>query len=448
MSSRNYKQLYIDNSFKKSNTQRTYVVNKLKKNNNRIQNLKQRINLLFNTPETYLKLPEESSFNFRIGQVLKIPKFHKLHSESNKNLSRSQCYLMKEQQRKMTRLKSNLSLNIISPRPSRSCSRVTSANLNIIMNINDSTPFPEDKRRKKSVLYQPIYTNVMTDINNLFNQSRNRIAKNKIQHLDNSNALFNNLPKLMKPYIKIPLRRQEKALKNSEKYNEMINNIENKISKSFKMKRKANKKNNLYNESNKFDSYFNNSSNLMKKSGSEYRMKIDKINSYEKKKKPHLVLDNHIQNWEMSLRRPKNDFGERREYLNVRTDNNPYWIVKREHNPLEEEKIIYRQAYNNNTFKGISNIKNSVNNSNYKSYSKLLDLNSNESYSNDMNMNNVNNVNNLEIKGRKLIDVEERLKNKMKGKLKLINFKYDRESLKNIIFKKNYFINKHIIKNK
>ena len=240
MSSRNYKQLYIDNSFKKSNTQRTYVVNKLKKNNNRIQNLKQRINLLFNTPETYLKLPEESSFNFRIGQVLKIPKFHKLHSESNKNLSRSQCYLMKEQQRKMTRLKSNLSLNIISPRPSRSCSRVTSANLNIIMNINDSTPFPEDKRRKKSVLYQPIYTNVMTDINNLFNQSRNRIAKNKIQHLDNSNALFNNLPKLMKPYIKIPLRRQEKALKNSEKYNEMINNIENKISQSFKMKRKKN----------------------------------------------------------------------------------------------------------------------------------------------------------------------------------------------------------------
>jgi hypothetical protein len=268
----------------------------------------------------------------------------------------------------------------------------------------------------------------------MFNRSRRRIIKNKSQNLDNANVLFKNIPILMKPYINVPLARQEKALKNCEKYNEIMTKIENKIEKILKMKRKTNK--NLYNESNNYESYLYNSSHLMKNSGIVYRNKIEKSNSNEKNKTPHLIFNNPIQNWEMSLRRPKNFFGERREYLNVRTDSNPYWIIVREKNPPEEEKIIYRQI-NNQAFRGM-NTKNCSNNSNYKSYSK--DLTNNVSSSNDMN--------NLEIKGRKLIDVEEQLKNKMKGKIKLTKFKYDRESMKNIIFKKNYFINKYIIKNK
>jgi hypothetical protein len=432
MISRNHTQIFHENPLKNFSSSKTFVVHKLKKNNMKIQNLKQKMNLLFNTPESYLKLPEESLFNYIIGQT---PRGLGLYTESSRMISSSVIgnYTKKDEHRKSHRVNSNLSANNLSPRILHKNTRLSSSNINFSINISGNTP-KKKKKSSKICRYPPLYNNVNTEINNMFNRSRRRIIKNKSQNLDNANVLFKNIPILMKPYINVPLARQEKALKNSEKYNEIMTKIENKIEKSFKMKRKTKK--NLYNESNNYESCLYNSSHLMKNSGIEYRNKIEKSNSNEKKKTPHLVLNNHIQNWEMSLRRPKNFFGERREYLNVRTDSNPYWVIIREKNPPEEEKIIYRQI-NNQTYRGI-NTRNGSNNSNYKSYSK--DLTNNASSANDMN--------NLEIKGRKLIDVEEQLKNKIKGKIKLTKFKYDRDSMKNIIFKKNYFINKHIIKNK
>ena len=432
MISRNHTQIFNENHSKNFSSPKTFVVNKLKKNSMKIQNLKQKMNLLFKTPESYLKLPEESSFYYIIGQT---PRGLRFYTESNRMISSSVVgnYTKKEERRKSIHMKPNLSANNLSPRTLHKSTRLSNSNINYAINISDNTP-RKKKKTTNIIRYPSLYNNVNTEINNMFNRSRRRIIKNKSQNLDNANVLFKNMPILMKPYINVPLARQEKALKNCEKYNEIMTKIENKIEKILKMKRKTNK--NLYNESNNYESYLYNSSHLMKNSGIVYRNKIEKSNSNEKNKTPHLIFNNPIQNWEMSLRRPKNFFGERREYLNVRTDSNPYWIIVREKNPPEEEKIIYRQV-NNQAFRGI-NTKNCSNNSNYKSYSK--DLTNNVSSSND--------TNNLEIKGRKLIDVEEQLKNKMKGKIKLTKFKYDRESMKNIIFKKNYFINKYIIKNK
>ena len=52
-------------------------------------------------------------------------------------------------------------------------------------------------------------------------------------------------------------------------------------------------------------------------------------------------------------------------------------------------------------------------------------------------------MNNLNIKGKHLIDIEAKMANKLKGNIKIMSLKYDRESLKDLIFKINYSINKH-----
>ena len=140
---------------------------------------------------------------------------------------------------------------------------------------------------------------------------------------------------------------------------------------------------------------------------------MEKINLNEKKRFPNLILNNHVQNWEMSLRRPKNFIGERREYLNIRTDEKPFWTIYKEKNPLEDEKII------NPNLKG--NI--SENDGHLKTHNNFMS--------------------NLNIKGKRLIDFEEKIAKELKGNLKMLNLKYDRESIKDLVFKINYSINKH-----
>ena len=231
----------------------------------------------------------------------------------------------------------------------------------------------------------------------------------------------------MQQYINEPLSQQERALKNNEKYNNILKRIEKNISRSLKNKL-INKK--VYNESICLDKNKYYSSNLIQNSGIDYRTKIEKIILNDKKKTPNLILNNHVQNWEMSLRRPRNFKGERREYLNVRTDKNPYWIILTEKNPFEEEKIINPNNNNNNKIL----LKTVSNNYDYKSI-KPLDIKKIRSNTNDKI--------NLKVKGKKIIDIEEKIANKMKGNIKMIDLKYDKESLKDLKIKTNYSINKH-----
>ena len=51
--------------------------------------------------------------------------------------------------------------------------------------------------------------------------------------------------------------------------------------------------------------------------------------------------------------------------------------------------------------------------------------------------------NDLQIKGKKLIDFEEKLADKLNGNIKILNFKYEKESLKDLLFKMNISINKY-----
>lgn len=407
---------YTQNSYDglKDLRNKTFKINKLEKS--LIPNIKQKINILFKVPESYLQLPHETNFNFIIGKDFKDPRFNSDNKLIPYSVVRNYS---KRDIRKLTMQKSQ---HIKSNNTSTSSLSMKSKSTKIKLSPSSHNENNRNEKEDKKIKFSNISDINQNEVFDIFNESKKRILKNKTDIFDNS--MLNDIPKIMHQYINEPLSHQEKALKNNEKYKHLLNDIENNISKSMNNKKKTNKKfifskssvNNIFNKS-----------NLMRYSGTEYRMKIEKINLTEKRKRANLILDNHIQNWEMSLRRPKNFKGERRAYLNVRTDQNPYWIVLKEKNPLEDEKIIS------------SNIKNyyrNYYNSNYlQKTKKALNSTSEDNISNGFT--------NLEIKGKKLIDLEEKLAKKMKGNIKIINVKYDRESLKDITFKRNYSINKY-----
>lgn len=427
MNIHNYTRVSFDRikNFKK----KTFIISKLKKNSF-IPNLKQKTNLLFYNPENYLKLPNETDFNFVVGKKPKGPRYNSQHKLIPYSFVGTYA---KKDQKKMTKKKS------LVPSDSNSSKFIRKAQTfkKILINqftIKEEKTLKEDKKKKNT------YRNnlSLTEIFDIFNKLKKRIENNKSENEINNKKLYNEVPKLMHQYINEPLTQQENALKNNEKYDNILKKIEKNIFKTFKNKyyssKNKNKRNNInskYTDSNIF-----NSTNLMKNSATEYRMKIEKIKLNDESKSPKFTYNNHVQNWEMSLRRPKNFVGERREYLNIRTDKNPYWIILTEKNPLENEKIITPHI-NKNKKEFFKNLYNTSYNTKFLKPLNLIN-----------NWNNSYDKNNLEIKGKKLIDVEENLAYQMHGNIKLVDLKYDKESVKDIIFKTNYSINRHSFKNK
>lgn len=415
MNIKNYTPISLER-VKKSIPKRTLIINKLQKPL-KIPCLKQKANTLFQDPENYLKLPYETDFNFVVGQKPKGPRFNSDHKLIPYSIVGN---IIRRDQRKQTR-KQTVQTNWSSSKSVRRSMRLsTKDKLNSVISMDSAQK--EDKKKKRQVV-----TNVThSEIYDIFNNYKKLIDKNKSQILGNNSIIYKDIPKTMHQYINEPIYLQEKILKSNEKYNNLVTKIENNI---FRVMQNKNKTKRNYNELK--NSSTNDSCNLLKNSGIEYRMKIEKINSEEKDKNPKLVLNNHIQNWEMSLRRPRNFVGVRKEYLNIRTDKNPYWLVLTEKNPIENEKIV-------NPLLNYSNI-------NKKIRLKNLSYTTEKPYFLTNSGNTLTDFNNLEIKGNKLIDIEEKMANQMKGNIKLLDLKYDREFTKDIIFKLDYSINKHSI---
>lgn len=413
MNFKNYTPVSLER-VKKSIPKRTLIINKLQKPL-KIPHLKQKENLLFQDPENYLKLPYETDFNFMVGQKPKGPRFNSDHKLIPYSIVGT---ILRKDQRKPTR-KQTVQNSWNSSKSMRKSMRLSKAKLNSVISM-DST-LKDDKKKKRQFI-----TNIThTEVFDIFNNYKKLIDKNKSQIMGNNSILYKDVPKTMHQYINQPISIQERTLKSSEKYNSLVNKIENNI---FRVIQNRNKSKRNYNELKYLTT--DDTCNLIKNSGIEYRMKIEKINS-EENDKPNLVLNNHIQNWEMSLRRPRNFVGVRKEYLNIRTDKNPYWLVLTEKNPIENEKIV-------NPLLNYSNINKKI---------RLKNLSYINEKSNDLtnNANTMTDFNNLEIKGNKLIDVEEKIANQMKGNIKLLDLKYDREFTKDLIFKSDYTINKHSI---
>ena len=410
MNIKNYTPVSLER-LKKSMPKRTLIINKLKKPL-KIPCLKQKQNTLFQDPENYLKLPYETDFNFVVGQKPKGPRFNSDHKLIPYSIVGT---ILRRDQRKQTR-KQTVQNSWNSSKSVRKSMRLTKIKLPM-----DSTQKDDKKKRRQYI------TNIThSEVFDIFDNYKKLIDKNKTQILGNNSILYKDVPKTMHQYINEPIYQQERTLKSSEKYNNLVTKIENNIFRVMQNKNKTKRNYNEFKYSNT-----NDSRNLIKNSGIEYRMKIEKINSEEKDKNPRLVLNNHIQNWEMSLRRPRNFMGERKEYINFKTDKNPYWLVLTEKNPIENEKIVnplldYSIINKKIKLKNLSYINEKSNN-----------LTSNGNASTDFN--------NLEIKGNKLIDIEEKIANQMKGNIKLFDLRYDREFTKDLLIKSDYTINKHSI---
>ena len=418
MSHKNFSPLLtFNNNIQSFRKKKTFFINKLTKDS-KIPNIEQKTNALFKDPENFLKLPNETEFRCVVGQKPKGPRFN----EKNKLIPYSIVgyFLTKDQKRlayKTSGIQNNLRSSTRTFRKSMRLSKIKANQLG----INESFM----KRKNMSNITH-------TEIFDIFNNYKKRINKNISEKFDNDKKLCKDIPKIMHQYINESLSQQEKTLRNNEKYKNLIKRIENNIFKSLENKSKS-KIN--FSESKYVGNNFYNTPNLIKNSGTEYILKMEKINSNEKKKNSPIVLNNHVQNWEMSLRRPKNFIGIRKEYLNIGTDNKPYWSILTEKSPYEEEKIIIPNI--DHHINNLSNFKNFsyVNNEKSVESIKPLDLVTNSPIQNTKNT--------LEVKGKKLIDIEEKMANSLKGNIKIHDYKYERDFTKDLIFKINYSINKH-----
>ena len=367
-----------------------------KVNENDFSEIRQKTNLLFNDPSTFLKTSSELNFDFIIGK----------RAHTNKEIVK----------RKKNRNPTSNFINILAKRMTRARS-ITSGSFDIkksfdfskknILNINEEKKNLIKKNSQK--------------ISNIFSNYRKIISKNR-NNTEQNIDFSDKIPNFLKTVIKTNLNKQEKALRYKEKYNQIFSNLEESISKAITRDMKNNKKNS--------ELQFYQTANLFKNSINNYRKKLENLKLKGKNKKKNLILNNHIRNWEMSLRNPKNFSGLRKGYLNISSDKRPIWIMVTEKSAMEEEKIINP---NINDFNPPSLLK-----------QKFMKTQNKTFYSGMRNkMINLERFNGLQIKGKNLIDLEEKQAKGYHGNIKILDIKYDKDSTKDLLFKMNCTINKY-----
>ena len=93
------------------NLKKTFFINKLKKPNI-IPDLEQKTNTLFEEPESYLKLPNETEYNIVVGRKPKGPRFN----SENKLVPYSVVgSILRKSPKKLTKKKTILNKNILLP---------------------------------------------------------------------------------------------------------------------------------------------------------------------------------------------------------------------------------------------------------------------------------------------------------------------------------------------
>jgi len=409
--------VHFNNELKLSN--KTFFLSKIPKHTN--PTIDENISSLFANPNTYLQLPEESKFSFVIGRRLKGPRLDENDNLIPYSIVGEKYYKKKKNFFNNSNNNENMSFN-------RSLVRNNTQKIN---NNNNSSEYISDYQLKS-----------------IFNNYKENIEKNKFNNNNNNNNdLYQtiNLPKcLEKSLLTNKLNIQEKNLDN-------YNNIQQ-FRKNFIKKKifKRHKNNNLL--LNKSDNF------RLKKESLNFLYNLNNKNNNKSNNYPN--IGNGLQNWAMSLRRPKNFKGIRRGYVNVGNDIHPFWSKIQEKFPVINENIIIPSKNNNNkneiennsnfiftrTFtENISrnmfnNTLSSFNNNNYYNYN--LTENNDFSKTNrniSINMNKTINLSKLDVQGKKLIDVEENIIKEMKGKKKkMVKFKYDRDMIKDLNIKEEW----------
>lgn len=161
---------------------------------------------------------------------------------------------------------------------------------------------------------------------------------------------------------------------------------------------------------------------LLLNSTEKFRIKTEVMKSIENSV-PY-ETKNGINNWSVSLRRPKNFKGVRTAMINMGTDSRPFWGYIRERNPVENEVVLKSET--DNTKEEMRNINFYTSNLHFHTQSSILNdkLNLNNYYYNTiMNNNemkkidNLDDLNKLSLCGKKLIDIEYQNAVNIKGKV-------------------------------
>ena len=362
------------NDIKSKQPKKTLVVNKISPGSNlKIEN---EVKNLFDSPDTYLQLPSDSKIPFVVGRRLQGPRY---------DLDDKLIPYSIVGNPKFLKNKTNINVNNSISRSlySQQHSRSTMAKNNNTIDNTKSSAMSDNQ------------------IKAIFSKCKYNIENNNIK----KNDFLKTIPNSMNDYVIRPLLIQEKNLKLYK------NNL------NFQKRFNRNLIKRLY-ISTKNDPSESNRVNLLQESDN-YITKTETLR-YMALNDKKINFGNGLQNWSMSLRRPKNFEGERRGYVNVGNDNKPYWIILREKYPNQFENIMNPNNINNEFDKAM-----------YKTQSFNKYISTFPNFKKFMNK--TYNIWNLEVKGKNLLKVEEDNYKQLKGKTKrLVHLKYDRDSMKDL----------------
>ena len=396
------------------NYNKTLVLNKVNKVNK--EDIKNKNKILFEDPNTFLKLPIETNFEFIVNKLPRGPQYDFDDKLIPYTMIGNPKYI------KLNKYTYSNS------------SRSTSKKGSFISKIKDSNLSRTNNNNN--------YYNIISDkeIKEIFNNYKNIIRENKIKY---KKDLISNdeCSKLMKQYIDKNLSLQEKCLKKNEDNINGFKNMEEYVKHKMKLKAKSNRNKRNYSQNNSISKDINISvGELIMNSGEEYRLKKEAkaLISYNRNRKYSLTNPN--QNWEMSLRRPNDFIGTRKELVNFGTQKFPFWSIATEKSPENKEYISKpKREFNYNTYGTLSSITNSIQN--------LFNLELKKNKTNEDIYKNYFKRNphydTLDIQGQKLIDFEENLCKKLKGKKKILKIRNRKEEVKDMTIYANYTYNNY-----
>ena len=389
---------------------KSFLLNKVKNLNS--EDIKKKNRILFNDPNTFLKLPNETNFDYIINKIPKGPQY----DSSDKLIPYTMVGNPKYIKMKKFSTSSSKSFNkrIFN-------SKYKNNTFNKITDAKNGFNFVTDKEIK----------DIFQSYKNMIKENKNKKKKDLIDS--------NECTKVMKQYMDKTLSLQEKCLKKKEDNIKNFRNIKDNINQKLKIYANKNKKNNKsYYEANSIskDTYLS-MGELLLNSGEEYIFK-NQIKSLIDKNNSAFILPNVNHKWENSLRNPKKSLTKKKRLINFKIQTYPYWLYQSEKNSQNYSKSKKNDNYS--LYNDYSLRTNSEQNF-YFQDSKKNTTNDEIFPKNFFKKNFTSDI--LEIKGKKLIDVEENMNKKLKGKKKIMKFKNYKEEVKDMVIYSNYSYNNH-----
>ena len=345
----------------------------LSKINSEDENIKKKINIIFEKPETYLTLSSESPIKFVVGKQIKGPRYDK----NNKLISYSIVG-------KLNPKKTKKFISQSSSHERNSNHSFSKRYSSLHFKKNDSSKSNYLQNNNEKIIGD-------RELNLIFSNYKESIKINKT--IEDNNSFINEIPNNLNDTVKKRLFLQEKNFLNKYKTDSFRKNLKKKIHKKIKDKDKVL----LLSTSDKYRE---------KKELSEF---LSNENNY----------GNSVQNWAISLRKPMNFKGIRKGYYNCGNDFHPIWAQYKENVPKLFERIRNPKSFNNESF-----------NNNFLFRTDSFDFYTKNKYK--MYMNRTSKMNNLEVKGNSLLDFESKNVKLLKGRKMIHKVHYDRDSLKDL----------------